>query len=81
MHHLSRFLPPEAFGLLQQTFNGGSHNTGKLTFGALIALWSATAGMAAACGALNAVYDIGESRAYWKVQLIAFSMTLAELFF
>ena len=77
MLHLSSFLPPEAFGLLQQTFNGGSHNAGKLTFGALIALWSATAGMAAACDALNAVHDIGESRAYWKVQLIAFSMTLA----
>lgn len=77
MLHLSSFLPPEAFGLLQQTFNGGSHNAGKLTFGALIALWSATAGMAATCDALNAVHDIGESRAYWKVRVIAFSMTLA----
>ena len=77
MLHLSSLLPPEAFGLLQQTFNGGSHNAGKLTFGALIALWSATAGMAAICDALNAVHDIGESRAYWKVRLIAFSMTLA----
>jgi membrane protein len=77
MVHLSSFLPPEAFGILQQTFNGGSHNAGKITFGALIALWSATAGMAAACSALNAVYDIAESRSYWTLQLIAFSMTLA----
>ena len=72
MLHLSSFLPPEAFGLVQQTFNSGSHNVGKLTFGALIALWSATAGMAAARDALNAVPTLGRAEPIGKSSWLHF---------
>ena len=80
MLHLASFLPPDAFSLLQQTFNGMNHDTGKLTFGILLALWSATAGMAATCDALNAVHNIEESRSYWNVRMRALILTLGTAF-
>ena len=81
MLHLASFLPPDAFNLLQQTFNSMNHNAGKITFGVVVALWSATAGMAATCDALNAVHEIEESRPYWKVRLKALVLTLATSVF
>lgn len=77
MQHLSSVIPPSAYGLLQQTFNSSGAHGGKLTFGAVVALWSATVGMVAACDTLNAVHDIEESRPWWKVRLVAFALTIA----
>lgn len=77
MAHLPRLLPPQAFDLLQKTFTETSHAGGQLTFGAIVSLWSATVGMAAACDTLNAVHDIQESRPYWKVRLIALLLTMS----
>lgn len=76
MEHLATVVPPQAFSILQQTFDHASHNTGKLTFGALIALWSAAVGMSAACDTLNAVHDVKEGRPWWKVRLTALILTL-----
>lgn len=79
MVHLPRVVPPDAFHLIQQTFTETTHGGGKMTFGALVALWSATAGMAAACDTLNAVHDVNEGRPYWKVQLTALGLTIAAM--
>ena len=76
MVHLPRLVPPQVFDLLQKTFSETSHVTDKLTFGAIVALWSATVGMAAACDTLNAVHDIQESRPYWRVRLVALVLTV-----
>ncbi|HEX5234177.1 MAG TPA: YihY/virulence factor BrkB family protein [Silvibacterium sp.] len=76
MTYLPHMVPPQALHLIQQTFSEATHGGGTLTFGVLIALWSATVGMSAACDTLNAVHDVQESRPYWKVELIALALTL-----
>lgn len=78
MHYLPEAVPPQAWDILQQAFTQTSKvaSGGKLTFGVIAALWSATAGMSAACDTLNAVHDIKESRPYWKVQATALTLTL-----
>lgn len=76
MAYLPRIVPSQALQLIQQTFTETTHGTGTMTFGVLIALWSATVGMSAACDTLNAVHDVQESRPYWKVELTALLLTI-----
>jgi len=76
MQHLASVVPPQAFSLLQQTFNQAGHNAGKLTFGAVVALWSATVGMSAVCDTLNGVHDVKEGRPWWRVRITALLLTL-----
>jgi membrane protein len=49
---------------------------GKVTFGILAALWAASNGMGAITEALNAAYNVKESRPWWKQRLTAISLTL-----
>jgi membrane protein len=80
IHFLPQVVPPQAWSILQQAFTQTSKVTsgGKLTIGVVVALWSATAGMSAACNTLNAVHDIKESRPYWKVQATALALTVGS---
>ncbi len=50
---------------------------GVLTFSALAAVWSATAGVVSLMKALNTAYGVRESRPRWKVYGIALGMMLA----
>jgi membrane protein len=47
-----------------------------LTLGFLVAIWSASRGVAAIGIALNRAYDVPERRPYWKVQLVAVGVTV-----
>ncbi len=47
-----------------------------LTFGIIFTLYSASRGVDAVRKALNLAYDVKESRAFWKTELLAFAMTL-----
>ncbi len=78
MHYLPQIVPVQAWNILQQAFTqtGKVTGSGKLGFGIIAALWSATAGISAACDTLNGVYDVKESRPYWKVQATALALTL-----
>lgn len=76
MRHLASVVPPQAFSLLQQTFDQAGHSAGRLTFGVLVALWSATVGMAAVCDTLNGVHDVKEGRPWWRVRLTSLLLTL-----
>jgi membrane protein len=49
---------------------------GLLGIGALIALWSASSGMAEVQKALNIVYGVKENRPFWKSRGIALLMTI-----
>ena len=76
--YLQEVVPPSAIKLIQDTItevtaDGGG---GKLTFGALIALWSASAGVDNIRIALNDVYDLKETRPWWKYKLISIALTL-----
>ena len=79
MQHLAAVVPPQAYGVLQQAFAASGKHAGGLTFGIVLTLWSATAGMAGACDTLNAVHDVKESRPWWKVQLTALTLTIITM--
>jgi membrane protein len=51
-------------------------SVGLLTFGFLLSIWSASGGVVSLMTALNKVYDVDESRPFWKVRLTAIAVTL-----
>ncbi|AKT39549.1 YihY/virulence factor BrkB family protein [Chondromyces crocatus] len=53
--------------------HGGS--PGLLTLGGVAALWAASSGIAALSRALNAAYDVTETRPWWKVRLLGIGVT------
>ena len=79
LQYLAQAMPGSAFQLIQQTLteitkaSGG----GKLTFGLLATLWTASSGMVAIMSTLNAVYNIPEGRPIWKSRSIALGLTVA----
>lgn len=79
LSYLSRVAPVSASVLIYETIDeiGKGSNGGKLSFGFLLALWTASSGIVAIIEALNAAYDIKESRPWWKERLVAIGMTLA----
>ena len=50
-------------------------SSGKLTFGLVAALWSASVGLVAIQDSLNVVYRVKETRPYWKARLSAIGIT------
>jgi membrane protein len=78
-NYLGQIIPGSALKLIQDTLTevveeGGG---GKLTFGAIVALWSASAGIDNIRIALNDIYDLKETRPYWKYKLTSVLLTLA----
>lgn len=78
-NYLESVLPPSAYDLVSNTMRELSSSSGgdKVTFGLLAALWAASNGMGAISESLNAVYDVKESRPWWKSRLIAIGLTIA----
>ena len=76
--YLSRVLPGSASNLVDSTMYevSAASGGGKVTFGLLAALWAASNGMGAITNALNAAYNVKESRPWWKQRLTAISLTL-----
>ena len=76
--YLSRVLPGSASNLVDSTMYevSAASGGGKLTFGLLAALWAASNGMGAITEALNAAYNVKESRPWWKQRLTAIGLTL-----
>jgi len=80
--YLRQIMPFSAYELVQKTILEVTENSSgsKLTFGFLIALWSASAGMDSLRVALNHVYKLKESRSWWKTKLESLLMTLILIF-
>lgn len=76
--YLRQVMPGSAYELVQTTVEEVTQGStgGKLTFGILAALWSASAGIDSIRIALNGVYNLTETRPWWKTKLISVSMTL-----
>jgi membrane protein len=53
-----------------------SDSSAPLSLGLLGALWSSSAAMGAAIGAMNRAYDIDEGRPWWRVKLLAIALTV-----
>ena len=53
-----------------------SQEGGLLSFGILIALWTASAGMRSLMNAMNKAYDVKEARPTWKIFLLSVVYTI-----
>lgn len=80
--YLRQIMPSSAYVLVKNTIAEVTENSssGKLTFGFLIALWSASAGMDSLRVALNHVSRIKESRPWWKTKTESIALTLLLIF-
>ena len=76
--YLAQIMPGSAFDLVQKTLTEivDASSGGKLTFGLLITLWSASAGVDSVRGTLNSVYELKESRPWWSTKLQSLVLTL-----
>lgn len=78
LNYMATALPSTAYDLISKTLQ---HTTaasggGKIGFGLLASLWSASAGVAALEDTLNAVYNVKDTRPLWKIYGIAASLTV-----
>jgi membrane protein len=78
LSYLSFVVPASAFHMVLKTFNQTTaHATsGKITFGLLVALWSASMGISATQETLDVVYKIYDRRSYIKGRLQAVGLTM-----
>lgn len=70
LHYLSIVIPHSAYTMVMETFNQTTQSAtgGKLAFGLVAALWSASVGFAAIQDTANVVYKARETRPYWKAR-------------
>jgi membrane protein len=80
--YLRQIMPYSAYVLVKDTILEVTENSsgGKLTFGLVIALWSASAGMDSMRIALNHVYKLKETRSWWITKLESLMFTLMLIF-
>jgi len=78
LHYLAVVIPHAAMGTVLATFNEttAAATSGKLTFGIVAALWSASVGFSAIQGSLNIVYKVPETRTYLHARLSAIGVTI-----
>jgi membrane protein len=78
-NYLGRVMPGSAYQLVDATMGeiSAASGAGKLSFGLLATLWAASNGMGAITQALNAAYDVKESRSWWKQRLVAIVLTIS----
>jgi membrane protein len=76
--YLAIVLPPAAMGTVLGTFNetAVAATSGKLTFGLVFAVWSASVGFSAIQDSLNVVYRVKETRSYLAARLSAIGVTM-----
>lgn len=76
--YLSQAMPGSAYDLVSKTIEEVTKNSsgGKLTFGILATLWAASAGIDSIRIVLNGVYNVAETRPWWKTKLLSLTMTL-----
>lgn len=78
LNRIGQLIPPSAFALVTDTFKQTTSvsSAGKVTFGLLFALFSASVGISAIQDTLNAVYKVRETRPFWKARLQAIGLTV-----
>ncbi len=76
--YLAGILPPSAYDLVFSTMEEvvKSSSGGKLSLSLFVTLWSASAGVDSLRNALNSVYEVDESRPWWKTKLQSLVLTL-----
>src|ERR1700761_8585048 len=76
--YLAIVIPPAAMRTVLETFNEttAAATSGKLTFGLVAAIWSASVGFSAIQDSLNIVYKVKETRSYFAARLSAIGVTV-----
>jgi membrane protein len=76
--YLAIVIPHDALGTVLETFNQTTvaATSGKLTFGLVAAIWSASVGFSAIQDSLNVVYRVKETRSYVAARLSAIGVTI-----
>ena len=79
LEYLALIVPTSALGMVLTTFNETTTNAtrGKLTFGLIASIWSASVGISAIQDALNTVYRVRDPRSYFRARLSAIGLTIA----
>ena len=78
LNYLAIVVPHDAFQMVLDTFNqtAAHSSSGKITFGLVAAIWSASVGFSAIQDTLNMVYKVKETRPYWKARGSAMLVTV-----
>ena len=78
LNYLALVIPTAALGTVLATFNEttAAATTGKLTFGLIAAIWSASVGISAIQDALNAVYKLQDTRSFLRARVYAIGITI-----
>ncbi len=78
-----QFAPPEFLTIVTDQIKkiSGDEQGGLLTLGILTALWSSSTAMTAIIDTVNHAYGVEEGRSWWKVRLIAISLTIGGAIF
>jgi membrane protein len=76
--YLAQIMPGSAFDLVKTTLAEivEASSGGKLTFGLLVTLWSASAGVDSIRGTLNSVYELKETRSWFSTKFQSLILTL-----
>ena len=79
LRYLAAVVPRKASVLIRDTLDEITlaSSGGKVSFGLLVALLTASFGMGAVISTLNAAYGVKESRPWWKAQALAVGLTVA----
>ena len=79
---LSKAVPPDAFKVITHTISEVTRHAsgGKITLGLVLTLWFASGGMASIISGLDGVYELKETRSFFKVRLLALGLTIALSF-
>ena len=80
---LGPFVSAEVLQLIQEQMQrlASADSGGLLTVGGLGALWSSSAAIISIVSALNRAYDLTETRPWWKVRLLAITLTFGVALF
>ena len=78
LEYLALVVPHDALAIVLDTFNQTTAHSsgGKITFGIVLAVWSASVGFAAIQDTLNIVYKVKETRPFWKARGSAMLVTV-----
>jgi membrane protein len=78
LDYLAFVIPTAALGTVLQTFNEttAAASSGKLTFGLIAAIWSASVGISAVQDTLDVVYKVEKGRSYFVARLYAIAITI-----
>jgi membrane protein len=79
LFYLQQMLPPAGYQVVIKTIQEVSRNTGtgKITFGILLALFTASGGMSAMISGLDGAYGVRDTRSWIKVKSISVALTIA----